>query len=1831
MKTLLQIFTLISLFIPFTLFAQGPGYALQFDGVEDYLTVPDGTGWPVDTNAFTIEAWVKFNTVPFNAIMLGQDEGAGNINKWIVGFLGSTFYFHINKPGASGINPIQYSWTPATGIFYHLAVTRQGAVYTLYINGSPVVSGNDATPIPDVNSDLTIGQAEGFYFNGVMDDIRIWNIARTQSEIDETMYHQLFSIEPGLSGNWRFDENGGVYAYNITGTNDGTFVNTPEWIASAIPFAASSVRAVVSAASEVKFSGASLFSMFQTKTETDTIVVSKLQSAVQGTTPSGVSTLHFGYWVVKTTDNGAFNADLTFGLGAGALTLADQENPSGIKLFRRDIGSTAAWTLVGAASAASFGSVTFTGITAFGEFAIGTSTTSSLNGTGGNFQSTASGTWGDGSNWFLIGGSDEDGIPDGNDDVVIRAGDQITYSSGGYVHNLLLLGASAGTRLSIIDNIGLYLYGILNSDATKLSTTLITTGTSASVNFVGDGRQVIGNKWSGDVVGWTVNISLSDTARVLTDFKAGILSINSPTKIGTYDAPKNLYLDGGSENSGSLSINGSSLFVSGNITRDSTYTSKCNSITSSWATIEIGGTYVSAENIKFGWPDTWYLITTTLRIRSTLGLLINAGSYTHCGTLEYIGTSAQTSGNELISISNINIKNPAGVQFLSSVSVTNVYLDTGSVTLPQDITLTMTNLFAKQYSILGPGNVKIAERVETAHANGLPGVFQNTGTTVLDNWSYTIVYNGSVPQQTGTLHSYFKDMPLQYISFIVDNPSGLLFNGSYHGNILTLTKGNITVNSPDTLSFNTLTAGVYEIHGTGMYIQQPGSLLTAHINGIDGTIQTAEYMFVSPISSSITFNGSLAQNSGTRLPDSLGGLTIQNSSGFTFNTSLCTPGFDLSAQWCDLNLSAGVTFRTGSFSGGQVRKMYGGGNFILTNGGNFSTQHPAGINGTLQLSGDVALGDSGVFSFGEANAVQVTGSLLPDTVQSIYFSNSNGTSVSKPFQVRDVLGIQSGILNNATQNVTLWNGATLQPNGGTLATIPHHQNYYDVNYAGWTGSTGNEIPDSSTVLRHLLGGNWITLTKNVTVNGNVENHVHTNSFSLRVGGNIAPYMILGHLRRYVSTPKEYVWEIADKDAQRYHPFTLGATALQDSDDITVTLYDTAVVQIPSIPVGQKILRYYYTAEQHRISQLSGTISLTYNDGDVNTAGIPDDDSLRIMQWKDGLWKYVDVISRDKGNNVITAGPIDTLTTFIIVGTELKGIASYSKKEILFGNVLRPEMKYDTLYIKNTGSWPLQMYSVGFVDPYTFGGSLSSDIIAIGDSVMLVVWFNAYHGGTDTYVFVSHNGTTGMDTIVLKGKAIYPAMTMSSSYPDFGTVPVGDSKKDSVMIYNTGSFPLIISELIFSSPHFTAVMTKATIAASDSAILYIVFAPQAEGTFNEWITLRNNIYGSGDDYRIYPHGTATASQFEVVPVQLSFGNVRRGESKKDSVVIKNPGAAVLHVSSITCTVGGYIATPSTVDVPASDSTWVTVTFAPQSQGDYNGELIFYHSASTTSPDSVHVTGTGIEPVFTADKLSFNFGSNVVGSMRIDSLFVTNSGNDELYIASIVSSDSIQFKITPTTAVVNPNEKQKFTVTFAPALMGTQSGNLKFFHNGNPDTNIVAMTGFGILPVFSVTRRIVDIGEVRVDSMRSDTITITNAGNTSLAVTSITVSDSQFTVSPTSVILNSGSKKEFILTFNPLRPRGNKKAVVLFRHNGALAADTVMVKGTATEPVFSVDRTMLSFGKVLKGQISNDSVVVTNTGNAILTISKTEISDSSFFVIPGMAIILPSATLTVRINF
>jgi len=167
----------------------GWGWALSFDGVDDYVDCRNDESLNI-TDAITIEAWVKQaeNNDGYVIIKNTADDSKRLYAMWSQGSEDSVHFFYYD--GAK--EEICWNYALDDNTWHHVVITVDGLTATLYVDG---VSQGDKTLSGAFQGDATakvkIGKREPnhFHFNGTIDEVRIYNRALTQTEIQ--LHYQL--------------------------------------------------------------------------------------------------------------------------------------------------------------------------------------------------------------------------------------------------------------------------------------------------------------------------------------------------------------------------------------------------------------------------------------------------------------------------------------------------------------------------------------------------------------------------------------------------------------------------------------------------------------------------------------------------------------------------------------------------------------------------------------------------------------------------------------------------------------------------------------------------------------------------------------------------------------------------------------------------------------------------------------------------------------------------------------------------------------------------------------------------------------------------------------------------------------------------------------------------------------------------------------------------------------------------------------------------------------------------------------------------------------------------------------------------------------------------------------------------------------------------------------------------------------------------------------------------------------------------------------------------------------------------------------------------------
>jgi hypothetical protein len=187
-----------------------------------YVEVPASSAFDF-TTGFTFEAWVG-----------GSDDGtcssiAGkNWNQaWWIGVCGTRLRSYIK-----GSSSVFDGGTIPTGEFVHVAVTYDGATRKHYIDGELVASHAETGPMTTSTSPMRFDSDVNFQFSyaTTLDEVRIWNVARTQDEIRAGINTTISAPQPGLVAVYHLDGNA---ADAIAGRN-GTTAGTAAYLTSAV-------------------------------------------------------------------------------------------------------------------------------------------------------------------------------------------------------------------------------------------------------------------------------------------------------------------------------------------------------------------------------------------------------------------------------------------------------------------------------------------------------------------------------------------------------------------------------------------------------------------------------------------------------------------------------------------------------------------------------------------------------------------------------------------------------------------------------------------------------------------------------------------------------------------------------------------------------------------------------------------------------------------------------------------------------------------------------------------------------------------------------------------------------------------------------------------------------------------------------------------------------------------------------------------------------------------------------------------------------------------------------------------------------------------------------------------------------------------------------------------------------------------------------------------------------------------------------------------------------------------------------------------------------------
>jgi Abnormal spindle-like microcephaly-assoc'd, ASPM-SPD-2-Hydin len=504
-----------------------------------------------------------------------------------------------------------------------------------------------------------------------------------------------------------------------------------------------------------------------------------------------------------------------------------------------------------------------------------------------------------------------------------------------------------------------------------------------------------------------------------------------------------------------------------------------------------------------------------------------------------------------------------------------------------------------------------------------------------------------------------------------------------------------------------------------------------------------------------------------------------------------------------------------------------------------------------------------------------------------------------------------------------------------------------------------------------------------------------------------------------------------------------------------------------------------------------------------------------------------------------------------------------------------------------------------------------------------------------------SGCAGLATPSNASPTPQEAVQISPSSISFAAVAVGQKATQTATLTNTGSEPVMITQLALSSTEFSAsgLATPLSIGPGQSAKFQVTYTGTTSGDSSGTLTAMTSHGNGSSKVKLRGSSGKTASQLSLSTTALNFGNVLVNGSSTQAVTLKNSGQTDIQITQVGVTAGAFtingLAAPATI--PAGQSVALQAKFAPTAAGAATGAITITSDAQT-STSTVALSGTGVAATYTMSlsPTSLNFGNVNVGSTATQNVQVSNTGNSSVTVSQIAASGtgiSVSGAATPLT--IAPAQSVTLALKFAPTTSGAVTGSLTVTNNEGVNA-LAAVTGTGVQAALSVTPSSVSFGSVVSGNTNSQTVQVRNSGTANLTISQATVTGAGFSLSGLALPLTlaPGQSGNFNVQYVP-QGAGNVTGAVSILSNAPNSPATVALSGTAVAASYtiSVNPGSLSFGSVNNGSTAAQSFTVTNTGNSNVAISGVTATGAGYSIVSGAGAVTlsPNQSTAVSVQF
>ncbi|MBD3343303.1 MAG: choice-of-anchor D domain-containing protein, partial [Candidatus Lokiarchaeota archaeon] len=389
------------------------------------------------------------------------------------------------------------------------------------------------------------------------------------------------------------------------------------------------------------------------------------------------------------------------------------------------------------------------------------------------------------------------------------------------------------------------------------------------------------------------------------------------------------------------------------------------------------------------------------------------------------------------------------------------------------------------------------------------------------------------------------------------------------------------------------------------------------------------------------------------------------------------------------------------------------------------------------------------------------------------------------------------------------------------------------------------------------------------------------------------------------------------------------------------------------------------------------------------------------------------------------------------------IIELNPETIDFGLVNIEDDKIDTILVLNNGDALLEVSDINWENPFLALSDTNFSLNA-GVNKELILTYKPLDSDTlNEELIVVTNNAAGHDTVTVKGRSIAPTIVMPDTF-DFGLVLINTKSTKELEIYNSGTADFHGEPSIFGkdAQYFDVSDTVLNIPQNENILNQVTFSPTEIGEYDAKLLLESDTFFNGDTV-VLTGFCYSGPNISIEPNDsLIFPPTLVGSEAIKGLTVTNIGSDTLFIREYFSDASYFNESMDTTRLLARESSNITIYFKPDSNFRRPGTLNIISNSYDDTLLNLPLIGYGIAPEFKVEPELINFGDVNPGTVKRETVNITNIGNAALNINKIYleheDSDSI-YRVIPDEIFkpIRPGNSAQFYIKFEPDFVSPKS--------------------------------------------------------------------------------------------------------------------------------------------------------------------------------------------------